>query len=61
MRTDCRHYESRTYGNGEAVRKCVLDLALLPVWRPARPAVRAANSALLAGTQLIVNRRKTRV
>ena len=19
MRTDCRHYESRTYGNGEAV------------------------------------------
>ena len=27
MRSDCKHYESRTYGNGEAVRKCVLDLA----------------------------------
>ena len=27
MRTDCKHYESRTYSNGEAVRKCVLDLA----------------------------------
>jgi uncharacterized protein (DUF2236 family) len=42
-------------------RRAAVDLALLPVWRPARPAVRAANSALLAGTQLIVNRRRTRV
>ena len=33
MRTDCRHYESRTYGNGEAVRKCVLDLAPEAPWR----------------------------
>ena len=32
MRTDCRHYESRTYGNGEAVRKCVLDLAPEAPW-----------------------------
>ncbi|MDQ1468149.1 MAG: hypothetical protein QOH10_2564, partial [Actinomycetota bacterium] len=22
MRTECRHYESRTYGQGETVRKC---------------------------------------
>jgi uncharacterized protein (DUF2236 family) len=34
-------------------RRAAVDLALLPVWRPARPAVRAANTALLAGTQLI--------
>jgi uncharacterized protein (DUF2236 family) len=38
-------------------RRAAVDLALLPVWRPARPAVRAANTALLAGTQLIANRR----
>ena len=33
MRVDCRHYQSRTYGNGEAVRKCVLDLAPEAPWR----------------------------
>jgi hypothetical protein len=33
MRTDCRHYQSRTYGSGEAVRKCVLDLAPEAPWR----------------------------
>ncbi len=32
MRSDCKHYESRTYGNGEAVRKCVLDLAPEAPW-----------------------------
>ena len=32
MRTDCKHYESRTYGNGEAVRKCALDLAPQAPW-----------------------------
>jgi len=40
-------------------RRAAVDLALLPVWRPARPAVRAANTALLAGTQLIANRRRS--
>jgi uncharacterized protein (DUF2236 family) len=39
-------------------RRTAVDLALLPVWRPARPAVRAANTALLAGTQLVANRRR---
>jgi uncharacterized protein (DUF2236 family) len=39
-------------------RRAAVDLALLPVWRPARPAVRAANTALLAGTQFIANRRR---
>ncbi len=32
MRTDCKHYESRTYANGEAVRKCTLDLAPQAPW-----------------------------
>ena len=32
MRTDCRHYESRTYASGEAVRKCILDLAPEAPW-----------------------------
>jgi hypothetical protein len=33
MRTDCRHYESRTYAGGEVVRKCRLDLAPEAPWR----------------------------
>ena len=33
MRTECRHYESRTYGEGETVRKCRLDLAPEAPWR----------------------------
>src|SRR4051794_2615254 len=33
MRTECRHYESRTYGQGETVRKCRLDLAPEAPWR----------------------------
>lgn len=33
MRQDCRHYESRTYAGGEAVRKCNLDLAPEAPWR----------------------------
>lgn len=33
MREGCRHYESRTYANGETVRKCNLDLAPDAPWR----------------------------
>ena len=33
MREDCNFYESRTYGNGETVRKCDLDLAPEAPWR----------------------------
>jgi hypothetical protein len=33
MRTDCRFYESRSYPNGETVRKCRLDLAPEAPWR----------------------------
>ena len=33
MRTDCKHYESRTYTSGEAVRRCALDLAPEAPWK----------------------------
>jgi hypothetical protein len=33
MRQDCRFFESRTYPNGETVRKCDLDLAPEAPWR----------------------------
>ena len=33
MRQDCKHFESRTYPNGETVRKCNLDLAPEAPWR----------------------------
>ena len=33
MRQECRHFESRTYPNGDTVRKCDLDLAPDAPWR----------------------------
>jgi len=33
MRAECRNFESRTYPNGETVRKCNLDLAPEAPWR----------------------------
>ena len=33
MRTECKNFESRTYANGETVRKCDLDLAPEAPWR----------------------------
>ena len=33
MRVECKNYESRTYANGETVRKCNLDLAPEAPWR----------------------------
>ena len=33
MRQDCKFFESRTYPNGETVRKCDLDLAPEAPWR----------------------------
>ena len=33
MRSNCKHYDSRTYGEGEVVRKCRLDLAPEAPWR----------------------------
>jgi hypothetical protein len=33
MRTECKNYESRTYANGDTVRKCNLNLAPEAPWR----------------------------
>ncbi len=33
MRTECKHYESRTYPSGDTVRKCRLDVAPEAPWR----------------------------
>ncbi len=33
MRTDCKHYESRTYPSGDIVRKCRIDLAPEAPWQ----------------------------
>lgn len=33
MRQDCKNFESRTYPNGETVRKCNLDLAPEAPWK----------------------------
>lgn len=33
MREECKNFESRTYDNGETVRKCNLDLAPEAPWR----------------------------
>jgi hypothetical protein len=37
MRQDCKHFESRTYRNGETVRKCDLNLAPEAPWRCPEP------------------------
>ncbi|MDG2026559.1 MAG: hypothetical protein P8J50_05585 [Acidimicrobiales bacterium] len=33
MRQDCKYFESRSYPNGDTVRKCELDLAPEAPWR----------------------------
>lgn len=33
MRRDCRHYESRTFANGEVIEKCQINLAPEAPWR----------------------------
>ncbi len=33
MRQECKYFESRTYPNGDTVRKCDLDLAPEAPWR----------------------------
>jgi hypothetical protein len=37
MRTECKNFESRTYPNGETVRKCNIDLAPDAPWRCPEP------------------------
>jgi hypothetical protein len=51
MRVDCRHYQSRTYANGEAVRKCTLDLAPEAPWRCPADCPKYERKMLDAGWQ----------
>jgi hypothetical protein len=37
MRRECKNFESRTYANGETVRKCNIDLAPDAPWRCPEP------------------------
>ena len=37
MREECKNFESRTYANGETVRKCNIDLAPEAPWRCPEP------------------------
>jgi uncharacterized protein (DUF2236 family) len=41
-------------------RECAVDLGLLPVWRPVRPAVRTSTAALLTSANAIVSWRPAR-
>ena len=54
MRIECKHFESRSYPNGDTVRKCNLDLAPDAPWRcPAncpRYERRLADAAWTHGT-----------
>lgn len=52
MRSDCRHYESRTYGSGEVVRKCRLDLAPEAPWRCPEDCVGFEKRRIDAGWQV---------
>lgn len=56
MRTECKHYESRTYANGDAVRKCNLDKAPEAPWRCPEPCDgyerRLADVAWVHGTAI---------
>lgn len=40
MRSECKHFESRTYPNGDTVRRCGLDLAPDAPWRCPDPCPR---------------------
>ena len=51
MRSDCRHYESRTYASGEAVRKCILDLAPEAPWNCPADCPRYERRRIDAGWQ----------
>jgi hypothetical protein len=54
MREECKNFESRTYANGETVRKCNIDLAPEAPWRCPDPCSgyerRLADAAWTYGT-----------
>src|SRR5438132_4896415 len=49
MREDCRHFESRTYDDGEVARFCVLDLASEAPWRCPENCASYAPSLISSG------------
>jgi hypothetical protein len=51
MRTDCKHYDSRTYPSGEVVQKCRLDLAPEAPWRCPEDCPAYAKRRMDAGWQ----------
>jgi hypothetical protein len=51
MRTDCKHYESRTYSEGEVVRRCALDLAPEAPWKCPADCPRYERRMIDAGWQ----------
>ncbi len=54
MREECKHFQSRTYADGETARFCVLDLAPDAPWRCPDPCAgyerRLADAAWQHGT-----------
>jgi hypothetical protein len=52
MRVDCKNYESRTYANGEVVRKCRIDLAPEAPWRCPDDCVGYSRRMMDAGWQV---------
>ncbi len=52
MRTECKHYESRSYDNGEVVRKCRIDLAPEAPWRCPESCVGYERRMIDAGWQV---------
>ncbi|HSS09435.1 MAG TPA: hypothetical protein VLL25_06095 [Acidimicrobiales bacterium] len=49
MREDCRHFQSRTYDDGEVARLCVLNLAPEAPWRCPANCPRYERDVLVAG------------
>ena len=49
MREDCRHFQSRTYDDGEVARLCVLNLAPEAPWRCPADCPKYERDVLVAG------------
>ena len=49
MREDCRHFQSRTYDDGEVARLCVLNLAPEAPWRCPADCPKYERDVMVAG------------
>jgi hypothetical protein len=52
MRVDCKHYVSRSYPNGDVVRKCAIGLAPEAPWRCPADCVGYERQMMSAGWQV---------